>query len=150
MSNILTDKQTDALLASRQIGRIGCHDGHKIYVVPVTYVYDGEYIYCHSREGLKLDILRKNPRLCFQVDHIRQMNDWDSVIIQGVFEELKGTAAESAAGLLISRLKDTVTSKTALPHEPGDSPDRRETKGFTAILFRISILERTGRCERPG
>lgn len=38
------------------------------YAVPVSYVYDGQFIYIHSAiEGHKIDCLRNNPKISFCV-----------------------------------------------------------------------------------
>jgi uncharacterized protein len=115
MLGILNDKQIDALLHSQVIGRIGCHADGRTYVVPVTYVYDGHIIICHSREGLKLEMMRKNPEVCFETDTIDNMANWRSVIVWGTFKELTGKEAKLAMEKLIDRVKPMLTSETAHP-----------------------------------
>lgn len=45
-----------------------CEDGRP-YVVPLCFGYEDGILYFHSaREGKKLDILRKNNNVCFEVD----------------------------------------------------------------------------------
>lgn len=144
----LSDKQIDTLLHSQVVGRLGCHYGGKTYVVPVTYVYDGQCIICHSAEGLKLDMMRKNPEVCFEVDEMKDMANWQSAVIWGTFEELKDGAATEAMNKLISRVLPMKTSETAHPHDPGNSNERRENRGFTAIMYHIRIKEKTGRFEK--
>ena len=48
----------------------------------------GNILYAHSLEGLKISIMRKNPTVCFQVDTMKDMADWESVLLWGTFEEL--------------------------------------------------------------
>ena len=36
------------VLQANILGRIGCHDGTKTYVVPVHYVFDGKHIIAHG------------------------------------------------------------------------------------------------------
>ena len=52
------------------------------YVVPVTYAYDGEAIYAHSLEGLKLALMRKNPHVCFEVEDVQGMADLIAYLMQ--------------------------------------------------------------------
>src|SRR5690348_6972714 len=61
----LSEAQIEEVLRSEVIGRIGCYADGKIYVAPIAYVYDGEAIYAHTGEGLKLRMLRTNPQVCF-------------------------------------------------------------------------------------
>src|SRR4051812_23530237 len=87
----LDNDAIENVLSQQFIGRIGCHAKDFVYVVPVSYAYDGASIYAYSDEGLKLDVMRKNPAVCFQVDTMVNMADWKSVIAWGKFEELNST-----------------------------------------------------------
>src|SRR5262245_12615450 len=81
---------TDALAILREgtLGRLGCIAAGWPYVVPVNYYFDGENIYIHTLPGKKLDALRVNPRVCLQVNEIKDPYDWRSVIAYGTFEEI--------------------------------------------------------------
>jgi nitroimidazol reductase NimA-like FMN-containing flavoprotein (pyridoxamine 5'-phosphate oxidase superfamily) len=72
----LSEGQINNVLLSQVIGRLACVDGKFPYIVPVTYTYDGEFIYGQTKEGLKLDILRKNPNVCFEVSIMTDMAHW--------------------------------------------------------------------------
>ena len=43
-------------------------------------------LYCHSGEGLKLQMMRANPSVCFEVDRHENLANWQSVIAQGTFD----------------------------------------------------------------
>jgi nitroimidazol reductase NimA-like FMN-containing flavoprotein (pyridoxamine 5'-phosphate oxidase superfamily) len=144
----LSDKQIDEFLFSQVTGRLGCYAEGKIYVVPVTYVFDGVNIICHTREGMKLDMMRKNPEVCFEVDEMTDMANWKSVIAWGTFSELSGIEEENALQKMLIRLQPLITSETARPHDPGNSKERRETRGLTAIIYQINLKEKTGRFEK--
>ncbi|HUJ76140.1 MAG TPA: pyridoxamine 5'-phosphate oxidase family protein, partial [bacterium] len=93
MMGALEAAEIETVLKRGIIGRIGCHAQNRTYVVPVTYAYDGEYVYAHSAEGLKVDLMRANPEVCFEVDTYTSLTNWRSVIAWGHFEELKGDDA---------------------------------------------------------
>lgn len=80
--------QIEDLLMSLPVGRIGCHAEGITYIVPINYVYENDTIYAHSKKGMKMDIMRKNPDVCFQVDAIDDLLNWESVIAWGKFEEI--------------------------------------------------------------
>ncbi|MDQ2657698.1 MAG: pyridoxamine 5'-phosphate oxidase family protein, partial [Bacteroidota bacterium] len=116
MIDLLTDEQIDQVLNSQVVGRIGCHQNGKTYVVPVAYAFDGTDIYAHSRLGLKIKVMRTNPRVCFQVDVIDNLANWRSVLLHGDYEELTTTARQlKAYELLKSRLSPITTSDAAKP-----------------------------------
>lgn len=84
----LTNEQIEEVLKENVLGRIGCNDGEKNYVVPVGYAYDGKFIIAHSIMGMKIEIMRKNPKVCFEVDEMKSFVWWKSVIVWGEYQEL--------------------------------------------------------------
>jgi hypothetical protein len=58
---------------SQAVGRIGYTDGERAYIVPVTYVYDGKDIIGQAKEGMKVNMMRSNPNVCFEVDSMTNM-----------------------------------------------------------------------------
>jgi nitroimidazol reductase NimA-like FMN-containing flavoprotein (pyridoxamine 5'-phosphate oxidase superfamily) len=46
-------KQIEHLLRSETVGRIGVHADGRTYLVPTSFVYDGDAIYGHTAEGLR-------------------------------------------------------------------------------------------------
>lgn len=148
MMGQLTSGEIESLLRDCVLGRIGCTDGQLIYVVPISYVYDGQYIYCHTHEGLKINILRKNPSVCFEVEILENMANWQTVIVHGVFEELTD-AALRLDGLqkLYDRRLPVFTSQTT--RLTGEWPFGRESVGrIEGITFRIRLDSKSGRFER--
>lgn len=138
----LTDEQIDLLLRSEVVGRLGCHADGKTYVVPVAYVYDGGAIYIHSDEGLKLRMLRANPEVCFEVDHVDHLTQWQSVIAWGRFEELRARDAARAERLLFERLAPFFTDPK---HQVPAAKAVPESVAQRAVACRIVLAERTGR-----
>jgi uncharacterized protein len=63
------------LLKELPVGRIACHADGITYIVPVNYVYDGMNLYAHSAKGMKIDMMRKNPDVCFQADAITNLKN---------------------------------------------------------------------------
>jgi nitroimidazol reductase NimA-like FMN-containing flavoprotein (pyridoxamine 5'-phosphate oxidase superfamily) len=127
------------VLRDGTVGRIGVSNGDHTYVVPISYVYDGDSIYGHSRLGQKIRMLRKNPSVCFGVDEIDDLANWRSVIAQGTYEELNGDLAAAAAKLIRARLGPLTTSATAGPSG---------ATGRAHVSYRIRLRETTGRYER--
>ncbi|MCD7828945.1 MAG: pyridoxamine 5'-phosphate oxidase family protein [Clostridiales bacterium] len=62
-----------ALVDRCQVVRLAMTDGETPYVVPLSFGWSAEggrlTLYFHSaQEGRKLDLLRRNPRVCFELD----------------------------------------------------------------------------------
>lgn len=61
--------EIEALLAKALAGRLGTCKRDEPYVVPVCFLHSEDKIYFHSRlQGKKLENMKANPRVCFQVD----------------------------------------------------------------------------------
>jgi len=143
MMGILGPDEIEDVLRSERIGRIACVSDGWPYLVPITYVYDGgEYVFSHSAEGEKVAAMRRNRQVCFEVEQIRDVSNWRTVVTRGVFEELPRDAEERAMDLLAGRFAWV---------RPGEVPrDRQEESRrrggvMRPVLFRIHLVERSGR-----
>ncbi len=145
MLGSLSPTQCAQLLQSEIVGRLGCTENGKVYLTPITYAFDGRYIYAHSKEGLKLRMMRKNSSVCFEVDHIENMMNWRSVVVQGKFEELKTRAAIATAIQLLSDRLDPLLHSQAIKPVPLQSEANTVVKGLRAIYYRIRVTEISGR-----
>ena len=144
----LNEMQIDNLLLSQAVVRIGLTDGKKPYITPVTYVFDGKNILGQTKEGLKLQILRKNPNVCFEVDRMSDMANWQSVIVSGTFQELKGKEADRARDYLFNHVLPLMTSSTIHPHQHGVTGKVEDSNRIKPVMYRIKIKEKSGRFEK--
>lgn len=146
----LNDQEIEEVLSRQFVGRIGCHADNTTYIVPISFAYDGVYVYGHTFEGMKINIMRKSPEVCFEVDEMKDMANWKSVIAWGTFEELK-EQNDLKAGLkhLSDRVLPFISSETThlSPLWPFSANDPGSIKG---IIFRIHLKKKTGRFEDHG
>lgn len=132
----LSAEGIEALLRTAIVGRIACC-GHgrtgdgRPYLVPLAYGYDGESVYAHSGPGRKLDLMRSEPRVTFEVDEAEASDRWRSVIAEGTFEEIKDPRQRDAA--------------LAVIYGANGVPDL----GSQTVVFRIRLTSRSGRSETP-
>ena len=147
----LTEEQIEYVLQTQITGRIACCADDDLYVVPVTFVYHKGHIYAHSKEGRKVQMMRKNPKVCIMVDKINSVVDWSSVVVWGRFKELSGVEAAQAMGELIDHLSPGMENETrkrgrsprdVTPAEPGGLPQ-------VDIVYAVEIEKATGRSESP-
>ena len=144
----LSDAQANNILSSQVIGRLACSDGKQPYIVPVTYSYDGVYIYGQSNEGTKMKILRKNPNVCFEVDMMTDMRNWQCVIVYGKFEELTNKEMETARENFFNRVFPLLTSSTIHPHQHAVTEKLDDSNSAKHVMYRIKIKRITGRFEK--
>jgi len=144
----MTDQQIDHVLQEQTLGRIACCVDGKPYVVPISYAYDGQYVYAHSREGVKIAMMRKNLNICFQVDIVVSMSNWRSVILNGLYEELENEEQQKALKILSERFIPLETSEAPDQPQVQSHPPYIIEKKLKAIVFRIRIKEKSGRFEK--
>ncbi len=62
-------KTLEEILSSALICRLAMMDGNRTYLLPFNYGYRDRTIYIHSApEGRKIEILRRNPHVSFEVE----------------------------------------------------------------------------------
>ena len=143
-------EESKEVLHSNILGRIGCNDGMRTYVVPINYVFDGKYIIGHSVAGLKIQIMRKNPAVCFEVDEMKSLTNWKSVIAWGEYQELADERDRyNALKLFVDRTMHMKISETARPPEISETRLHPRSPGnIRPVIYRIVIEELTGRFEK--
>ncbi len=67
----------NSLLMSEVFAHLGCCEGSRPYIVPLAYVFHENALYGQTTEGKKVEILRKNPLVCFQVQK-QEERQWRS------------------------------------------------------------------------
>jgi hypothetical protein len=66
---IISKKEIEWVLQEADVLRIALSEDNRPYLVPMNFAYHDNCIYLHSAsEGRKIDILKKNNRVCFEVD----------------------------------------------------------------------------------
>ncbi len=144
----LNTEEIEKLIHEQFIGRIGCHANGHTYVVPVSYAYDGTFVYCRTFEGMKVRMMRTNPQVCFEIDDTKNLANWKSVIAWGEFEELKEKSARAGAlQKLQDRILPGINSETMhiSPQWPFAPDNLNDIDG---IIFRIRLSKKTGRFEK--
>jgi uncharacterized protein len=62
------------ILNEADVCRVGFSKANKPYIVPMNFGFDEGHIYLHSSvEGKKMEILRENKNICFEVDVKREL-----------------------------------------------------------------------------
>ena len=146
----LDNTAIEDVLHKQVLGRVACHANNMTYIVPISYAYDGTYVYGHTYEGMKIKMMRENPKVCFEVETMENMANWKSVIAWGEFEELTDPE-ERKKGIkeLLDRTLPLITSSTVeiTPQWPFSPSDLNKVDG---IVYRIKLDQKTGRFEKNG
>jgi nitroimidazol reductase NimA-like FMN-containing flavoprotein (pyridoxamine 5'-phosphate oxidase superfamily) len=66
--------EIEAVIRKADTCRLGLSVDNQAYIVPLNFGFDGKYLYFHTaREGKKIDMIRRNNRVCFEMDVNCQM-----------------------------------------------------------------------------
>ena len=138
----MTNDECRSALQKATIGRLGCALNDQPYVVPINFAFDGHYIYGFTTLGQKVEWMRANPSVCFELDETISHNQWMSIIVFGRYEELP-----DAPGYQRGRSQaHSALQKRAMWWEPAFiSQDHRDQQhSLTPIFYRIHIQKMTG------
>ncbi len=139
----LDPSECQALLARHNVGRLAISHRDRLDIIPIHYVYDDGWLYGRTAAGNKLEVVEHNRWVAFEVDEVRGLFDWESVVIKGGFYLLRKDGSEHERHLyerglaLVRRL----VPEALTPQDP--LPER-------AIIFRIHVDEITGRSASPS
>lgn len=143
---ISDNSKIEAVIARATVCRLAMVDGNRPYIVPLCFGYQDDTLYFHSANtGKKLELLRSNNRVCFELDvdcniiSGDRACDWgmhyQSVIGHGRAEFLEDPAAKR-------RALDIIMQQYAGPDNAFDYDD--SALGRT-VVFRVRVATMTAK-----
>lgn len=140
------------ILDKAKVLHLGLVDGDEAYVVPMnygyTYVNDKLTLYLHgARRGRKLDLIRQNPKVFFEMD-------CDIVPFEGDVACKYGITYSSIMGRGLAEIvEDPEEKMSALTHlmktQTGKDFEFNEKLVSVVAVIRIDVSEFTAKC-RPA
>ena len=134
----------DAIIRRATVCRLGLCDGDQPYVVPLCFGYDGASLYLHSAPaGFKLDLLRKNPRVCVEFDI-------DTELVRGADACAWGMKFRSVIAFgtaaIVADADEKRRSLTAIMRQYGsDAADFADAAVAGTTIVRVAIASMTGK-----
>jgi uncharacterized protein len=135
----LTSEESRAILERHHVGRIAFSFHDRVDIQPIHYVFKDNWLYGRTGRGSKFSTLVHNPWCAFEVDEIRGLFDWESVVVKGHLELLDPELASQDAYARGLELMRDIVPET---FRDGDPVPQR------SILFRVHASEVTGRAAR--
>jgi hypothetical protein len=134
----LSEKRTIDLLAESKVGHLAVIDGDVPYVSPVSYVVIDNEICFRTGLGRRVDAIKANPAVSFEVMRTTADGGWECVIASGEAHERNDNLfAQSVVSSLLSKYREELGS----PFSRG----KRSPIAEPATFIAISIEETTGR-----
>ena len=148
-------EEMEKILKKAEVGRLALSEDLMPYIVPVNFFYQyGKIAFHCAWEGKKLDLLKKNPNCCFEVDEFmgevgyhyeeRCHLDYDSVLAFG-----RGRI-ENAEGEKVRLLQVFAEKYIELYRKPLSDGGKKfgRDRVSECCLVVIELDELTGRRER--
>jgi nitroimidazol reductase NimA-like FMN-containing flavoprotein (pyridoxamine 5'-phosphate oxidase superfamily) len=139
----LSREECEEVLHRNVVGRIAYAFGGRVDIVPIHYAYEDGWLYARTSPGHKLETWRHSHWVAFEVDEVRALFDWTSVVVHGEVYVLspEGPAHLAAAWEHAVGLLRRIVAATGTPHDPVP---------WRTALLRIHAGEISGRTATPA
>lgn len=138
-----------AILHDCEVIRIGLCDDHQPYIVPMNFAYEvteeNLWIYLHcASQGKKIDIMKKNNRVCFEGDHSYQLVEREETCSwTALFKSVMGEGTIE----ILSEEEDKIHALDLLMKRHGFQGKPQYSPGAAAAVtaLRITVTGITGK-----
>jgi nitroimidazol reductase NimA-like FMN-containing flavoprotein (pyridoxamine 5'-phosphate oxidase superfamily) len=134
-----------ATLEEAQVCRIAMVDGDQPYLLPFSFVVEEDNLYVHSAaHGRKLEVLRKNPNVCFEVD-------LDAAVVPAKASCDVGVRFRSVVGFGAVTFVEEPAEKVRIlrlfirKYTPKGSLDMPEHELQKTVVWRVAMERMTGK-----
>jgi len=141
----ITDRtEIDAIIRRASVCRLALADQNQPYIIPLCFGYRENTLYFHSaRSGKKLDILKKNNRVCFEFDIDCDTIKSDKACDWGMkYKSVVGFGTAS----LVEGFDLKCRALDIIMHQYSDrSFEYPETKVKNTVVIQVEIAHMTGK-----
>ena len=124
------------------VGHLGYLSGITPFVIPITYYLntDDKSIICYSKKDHKINAMRNNKIVTLEIESIKSVNNWKTVLIEGQYEELDGSTAKNHLHKFSKGVKAKVLKEEKISIEFINQFSSKINKGKDIpVVFRIKI-----------
>lgn len=139
---VLPRGDCETVLRRNQVGRIAYAFDRQVDILPIHFVYEDGWIYGRTSASAKVRSWQHSHWVAFEVDEVRALFDWTSVVAHGSLHVLQPdlSPAEAAAWEHAVTLLRRIVPETGTAHDP--VPSR-------SVVFRIHAEQLDGRAATP-
>jgi nitroimidazol reductase NimA-like FMN-containing flavoprotein (pyridoxamine 5'-phosphate oxidase superfamily) len=133
--------EIEVMLKEQSYGRLAFSFRDRVDIEPIHYVYENGWLICRTSPGTKLTQLAHHPWVAFEIDEVRGLFEWRSVVVKGTvyFAEPGSPQHDEVWRASLEALRRLV---------PGALTQDDPTPGRN-VIFRIHIDEMHGRAAVP-
>ncbi len=133
------------ILGDAIVCRLAMCDGDRPYVIPLSFVLDGDAVFVHSAaHGRKLDVLRRNPHVCFEVDEdVAPVHHREACSVGMRFRSVIGTGRLAFVEDVAEKVR--VLKRFAAKYAPKADTHLPSHEVEKTVVMRIAIERLTGK-----
>jgi len=141
---ITDEREIEAIIRKATICRLALSDNGIPYVVPLNFGYKDKSIYFHSApKGKKLDIIRRNNEVCFELDVDHELVRADVPCKWGM--KYRSVIGFGKAFLVEDFEEKIMALNTIMQHYWDNSHEFPETRVDEVAIIRVDIRSMTGK-----
>jgi uncharacterized protein len=139
----LTPEECTTMLARHSVGRLAYTFRDRVDVEPIAYAYTKGALIFRTAPGSKLETLAHHPWVALEIDEVKGLFDWRSVVVHGTVYMLQGagTDAERRAYRSAVRLLRRLVPGTLGKSDPAP---------FRTVVMKLHVDRMSGRLARSG
>lgn len=89
----LTGAEAEELLRRHHVGRLAFLRDGAVDIEPIHYVFNDGWVFGRTGQGTKFESVEHRPWVAFEVDEVRALFDWRSVVVHGTIYVLSEEGA---------------------------------------------------------
>ena len=138
-------KEMESIIQGSRVCRLAMCEKDSPYVVPLCFGYRNKTLYFHTAvEGMKMDILKKNNRVCFECDLDHEMVTSPNPCEWGM--KYRSVIGFGRATFVEDRERKEKALDIILEHSGAKGPFSYSEKGFKKIMIiKLDIESMTGK-----
>ena len=142
---IKSKKEIESILKAGRVCHVGFADGDTPYVLAFNYGYKNGAVYIHcAPEGRKMDIIRKNPKVCVEVDTETMLLEAQEPCAYGF--KYKSVVARGRAVIITKRADKIKGLSVIMKHMTlRDFTAFRESSLEGVVLLKITLSNISGK-----
>jgi uncharacterized protein len=136
--------EIEAIIKNSNVCRLAMVDGDRPYLVPLCFGYQDNALYFHgASEGRKIDLLRENPNVCFELDLITEIVEAESACKWSI--KYQSVVGFGRAFLLESADEKIKGLNIIMSQYSGRTFQFPEEKLRATAVFKVEIASMTGK-----
>ena len=139
----MTSAACIALIRREIVGRMAYSFHDRVDITPIHYVYSNEWVFARTSHGAKMTTIAHVPWVAFEVDDVKSVFEWKSVVVHGTVHLAERDQGPTEARLWRTgiELLRRIVPDTGTTHDP---------VAFRSLVFGIHVDSCTGRISSLG